>query len=290
MYSYRQIARSINKQLLRKTNILRFAIPNGILLSATLIIVAAGLLIVGFRPTSSKQNVQQKPTENNTSTVSTKTKDSTPVAPSTSASPSASTQPSTTNTAKKGESCSQTEAIFGPILSTDVANDWSTSNIAGESQSEIDYNYNRFLVTAYQSYESSMTEFGCSPVDPAPSPKSPAYTADCQSINGNAAVTLGGQQNSLFDGAENYNSELIADVSHGSMNDSEALSLMNNYINSLNPQYNSDYSSYSSTVQAYSSNGCFTTITYPDVMAQCTSYPCDIALSADNSSEGSASD
>src|ERR1039457_509391 len=78
----------MNKPLIHKNRILRIAIPNGILLSATLIIVAAGLLIVGFRPTSSKQNVQQKPTDNKTTSVSTKTKVSTPVTPSTSASSS----------------------------------------------------------------------------------------------------------------------------------------------------------------------------------------------------------
>jgi hypothetical protein len=102
MAAYNKIAVWVKKQLKRKTHISRFAVPNGILLSLVLVVVATGLIYVSYSPTSSKQQLSKQTTVSKKITQSTTLKSSsatstpTSSAATTSTTPQTSTKPETT--------------------------------------------------------------------------------------------------------------------------------------------------------------------------------------------------
>ncbi len=79
-------------------------------------------------------------------------------------------------TPSKSDICGQAEDIFGPILNSNLANDWNiwSNSTTYFTTAEINYEYNQGAQQAYSAYVSSMQEPGCAPVQPSPTLKTPA--------------------------------------------------------------------------------------------------------------------
>jgi hypothetical protein len=96
-------------------------------------------------------------------------------------------------TPTKYASCSQAQAIFGPALTTEVTDAWSTwSDSTYYTSAEINYEYNQSAQQDYSEYTSLMQASGCSPQSPSPlkypatdpnSTSSPTYTAPAPTCN-----------------------------------------------------------------------------------------------------------